>query len=66
MIQRFYASETKSEREAAGIIALEVVKHGKSSGWCGDISTLNAIIEILKPFNIVYVDDFNGSWSTFL
>ena len=46
----------------AGIIAAEVVVTGKSSMWAGDVEESQAVAAILAPFNIIYADDFNGTW----
>jgi hypothetical protein len=51
-------------RNAAAQIAQEVILAGRSTGWCGrTLEDLHAVEETLKPFNVVYVDDMNGTWA---
>lgn len=46
----------------AAEIASEVVVSGKSTGWSGSIESCETVREILRPFNIEYVDDMSGEY----
>lgn len=49
--------------DAAGAIAQDVVQSGASYGWEGTIEEREQVAALLKPFNIVYVDDMRGGWA---
>lgn len=49
-------------REAAAVIAAEVVRLGYSDGWSGDVERLERVGEVLAPYRIRYVDDMRGIW----
>lgn len=55
---RQYSSEILD----AGLITLEVVDYGESSGWSGTLEQLKNMQDILKKHNIIYVDDIHGTW----
>lgn len=47
----------------AGCIAMQVIEHGSSSGWCGSSLEIAAVQDILKDYyNIVYTDNMYGTW----
>lgn len=48
---------------AAATIAHEVIVHKCSSMWCGSLEDLDQLKDILRPYNIVYVDDMFGKWA---
>lgn len=52
-----------TDRAAAADIAADVVCAGRSDGWTGSSEELGRISEILRPFEIVYVDDMFGAWA---
>lgn len=52
-----------SVREDAAIVALEVIRHGSSSGWHGTVEQREAVAAVLAPFGIRYTDDMRGTWS---
>jgi hypothetical protein len=54
---------TANSRDDAAAIAAECVRSRKSTGWAGDIEHREAVEEILRPFNISYVDDMRGEWA---
>ena len=43
-------------------ILTDVAITGKSSGWSGSLQELESFKKFLEPFNVVYVDDFHGTW----
>lgn len=47
---------------SAQIIAGEIILQGKSSGWVGTIKEREEVAKYLAPLNIVYSDDFTGTW----
>lgn len=56
-------NEYLSLDHAAATIAHEVIVHKCSARWCGSLEDLEQMQTILKPFNIVYVDDMSGKWA---
>lgn len=50
-----------SHRTTSAIIAEEVIMHGKSDGWSGEVADRVAVAEILAKYNIHYVDE--GEWA---
>ena len=59
VIPRHY---TDNAREDAAKILADIVTRGSSKGWCGSLEQLDKLSEILKNYNVFYVDDFNGTW----
>lgn len=56
-------SEYASLKEVASIIAFEVIRYGKSEGWCGHLDEFAILQDILVQHNIRYVDDMYGRWA---
>ncbi len=54
-----------SPEDVAAVIAAETVGKGKSEGWCGSLEEFRSVQEILRRFNIFYVDDFKGMWGSY-
>lgn len=59
VIPRRYSDDA---REDAAQILADIVTKGASKGWCGSLEQLDRLSEILKNYNVFYVDDFNGTW----
>ena len=55
-------SDYESMKECAADIARDCILKGKSDGWSGKLEDLETLSSILKPYNILYVDDFHGTW----
>ncbi len=49
-------------RRDAAKIASECILEGSSAGWFGRVGEREAVEAILKPFGIVYADEFRGEW----
>jgi hypothetical protein len=50
-------------RACAAEIAEEVVFTGRSTGWSGTLEQCEEVQDILRPFNIAYVDDMLGEYA---
>jgi len=48
--------------DATETIREDITRDGLSEGWSGELETLNALREALRPEGIVYVDDMLGRW----
>lgn len=59
VIPRRYSNDA---REDAAQILADIVTKGASKGWGGSLEQLDRLSEILKNYNVFYVDDFNGTW----
>lgn len=58
-MSRSYTTNAGSD---AAVIASEVIRNGSSDGWCGSQEQCNHIAVVLRPFNIVYLNDMSGEW----
>lgn len=59
VVKRYGSMESKT---AAAMIAEETIRNGYSQGWSGDTKDMEVVADLLRPFNICYVDDWNGRW----
>jgi len=48
--------------QVAAIIVADIVQNKKSEGWSGTTEELKLVKEMMYKFNVVYTDDFNGTW----
>lgn len=58
---RYY--EDMNPIEAGSTILSDIVHTGRSIGWISKESeTLGTMKEVLRPYNVQYVSDFEGRW----
>ncbi|MBQ4479712.1 MAG: hypothetical protein II943_03645 [Victivallales bacterium] len=60
--QHFINRKYGNPQSSAAAILSDIALYGDSSGWSGSEQSFKAVEAILKKFNVVYYDDFNGSW----
>ena len=60
MINRKYRDFTM--HQVAAIIVADIVQNKKSEGWSGTTDELKLVKEMMYKFNVIYTDDFNGTW----
>lgn len=60
MINRKYSDFTIYQ--VAAIIVADIVQFKKSEGWSGTTEELKLVKEMMYKFNVVYTNDFNGTW----
>lgn len=60
MINRKYSDFTMYQ--VAAIIVADIVQNKKSEGWSGTEDELKLVKEMMYNFNVIYTDDFNGTW----
>jgi len=48
--------------QVAAIIIADIVQFKKSEGWSGTTDELKLVKDMMYKFNVVYTDDFNGTW----
>jgi len=61
MANRSY-SNYSSMRDCAAEIVRDCILYGRSDGWSGSLEDLEKLEEICGRFNVIYADDFRGSW----
>jgi len=60
MTNRKYSDFTMYQ--VAAIIVADIVQNKKSEGWSGTTDELKLVKEMMYNFNVIYTDDFNGTW----
>lgn len=65
-IHTMYRDGANYKDNTPEVILNELKTERKSTGWCGSAEDLEKFKTALAPYNIKYVDDFNGTWETVL